>query len=257
MGQLPADLRRAFATTVALITTQDGRGPNVMAAEWTFNVSYDPFLIMVVLRPSRATHAAIAETREFGVSLCSEEQAALSHLAGNYTKDETDKLSSGLFETYPATQIRPPLVRGAVMNAECRLVGSFPVGDHTAFVGEVVAATWDPAKHPFVLHRGPRRIGERVRKGESVIVTATPMRASSGSDVRLAGEVASTAPEASAVAIEVRGPDGGAVAQFTAKTDPEGGYAVAWTVPPGAAPGTYSVIASVGIVAGQARLVID
>ena len=58
------------------------------------------------------------------------------------------------------------------------------------------------------------------------------------------------------VAVDVRDPEGGERGRLAATTDAEGSYAVAWRVPADAALGTYSVIASVGHVAGRARLVI-
>ncbi len=254
---IPPDAFRAFTTTVGLLTTSDGRGPNVMAAEWTFNVSYEPFLIMVVVRPHHATHGAIEATKEFGVSLCSEGQARQAHFAGSYSKDEMDKLSSEMFETYPATQIRAPLIKGAILNAECKLVGQFTVGDHTAFVGEVVAATWDPSKRPLVLHRGYRRISERIPKGEAVSVTATPMHATRGTTVFLAGELVAQSPAVGQeVVLDVRASDGNSGFRATATTDAEGFFEARWTVPADLAAGLHTVEATVGGVTGRARLVI-
>ena len=257
MDQVPADAHRAFTTTVGLITTHDGRGPNVMAAEWTFNVSYDPFLIMVVVRPVHATHEAIAASKEFGVSLCSEDQSRLASFAGHFSKDDTEKLSSELFETYPAKHIRAPLIQGALLNAECKLVDSFPVGDHTAFVGEVIAATWDPSKRPLVLHRGSRRLGDPIPRVESLSATATPMRASQRTEVTFAGQLTSASPLGDReVSVELRTLGGDVVARTTAKTNSEGYYDVRWRLPNDLAARTYTIVASVGDVVARARLVV-
>src|SRR5512136_2907530 len=116
------DAFRAFTTTCALITTDGPRGPNVMAAEWTFNVSYRPFLILVAIDPANATHDIILESKEFGVNLVSEDQTAAMAFAGHFSKAEVDKLSSERFETYPGQTIHAPMIRGALLNAECRLL---------------------------------------------------------------------------------------------------------------------------------------
>jgi len=257
MGAVPPDARRAFATTVGLITTGGPGGPNVMAAEWTYHVSYNPFLILVLVRSTHATHRAILEETEFGVSLCSEAMVRQANFAGSYSKHSMDKLSSELFELYPAQRIRAPLVRGAILNAECRLVATHEIGDHTAFVGEVVAATWDPEKRPLVLHRGYRGLGERIAKAESVSVTATPMTARAGTEVLVAGELTSAEGEDGRdVAIEIRGPEGDAVATLAATTDGDGYYAAPWTAPRGLAAGPYTAVATAGRAVGRGRLVI-
>ncbi len=257
MGEIPEDAYRAFTTTVGLITTHDDRGPNVIAAEWTYNVSFDPMLIMVVLGRSKATYQAIRTTKEFGVNLCAEDQTVQSTLAGHFTKKDTDKLSSELFETYPATQIKAPLIRGCLLNAECRLVDEFPVGDHVALVGEVVAATWDSSKKPLVLSRGYRRVSERIPTTETLSATVTPMGSSPGTQVSVAGEYRSKEDRGSrAVEVQILGPSGKAFGKAAGKTDRDGYYDIAWSVPKDAGPGTYAVIASVGSVEGRARLTV-
>jgi flavin reductase (DIM6/NTAB) family NADH-FMN oxidoreductase RutF len=174
MAPNPAeDLDRYFLTTVALITTHSSKGDNVMAAEWTFNVSYDPLLIAVVVAPRHATHAAIVESGEFGVSMASTEQFALTSFAGGFSRDEADKLSADAVKTRPGAVIQAKLVEGALAQLECKLVSQHKVGDHTMFIGEVVAGRGDEAKEPLVLYRGYRRLGEKVVRGHNLFVTAT------------------------------------------------------------------------------------
>ncbi len=111
-SRTPDEAYRLFTTSVALITTAGRRGPNVMAAEWTFNVSYEPFLISVHIAPDEATHEAIVETGEFGVNLVAEEQRVAMAFAGHFSRLDVDKLSSEAFETYPAKRIRAPMISG-------------------------------------------------------------------------------------------------------------------------------------------------
>ena len=117
---------RAFTTTCALLTTDGASGPNVMAAEWTFSVSYDSSLILLLVDPANQTHDMILESSEFGVNLVAENQVAAMAFAGHSSKADTDKLSSEVFETYPAARIRAPMIQGAVLNTECRLVAPYP-----------------------------------------------------------------------------------------------------------------------------------
>ena len=48
----------------------------------------------------------------------------------------------------PATQVKPPLVAGARACFECRVVDTCRTGDHTIFVGEVLASHMDEAAGP-------------------------------------------------------------------------------------------------------------
>src|SRR5690349_19731414 len=101
----PSDLDRFFLTTVALVTTRSSRGDNVMAAEWAFNVSYEPMLVAVSLGHHNVTHDAVAESKEFGVNLASQEQFALASFAGGFSRSEVDKMSSLAVKTRPGEAI--------------------------------------------------------------------------------------------------------------------------------------------------------
>lgn len=248
------DAYRAFTTTVALITTNGPKGPNVMAAEWTFHVSYDPFLISVHIDPENATHDEILAAGEFGVNLVSEAQVAAMAFAGHYSKADTDKLSSELFGTYPGKRIKSPMIKDALLNAECRLVQHFALGDHTAFIGEVVEFSVDDTKNPVVLHQGSRHLGPRIQRAPTIAVAATPMRAAPGGTVTVAGEF--TAPDRArkALHIELMPSDGGEPAMLESRTDEYGYFEATFSVPDTAHAGVYTVRARAGDVEGRARV---
>lgn len=251
------DLReafRSFTTTVALITTNGPRGPNIMAAEWTFNVSYRPFLIAVLIDPANVTHDEILAAKEFGVNLVTPDLVDAMGFAGHYSKADTDKLSSDLFPVYPASQIHAPMVEGCVLNAECRLVEHRTVGDHTLFVGEVVSARTDPTREPLVLHRGSHRLGPRIERRPRVIVSATPMIAAPGSPVLVQGELTGPDRAGKPVAARLLTQDGRDLGSAETTTDAAGGFRLSILVPAAAPGGEYTVLASSQGQDGRARL---
>jgi flavin reductase (DIM6/NTAB) family NADH-FMN oxidoreductase RutF len=133
---------RQFLTNVGLITTDGRCGPNVMTAEWTHHVSYSPSLIAINVRGDAAT---------------AEDQNILCSLGGRYTGKELDKIS--LFKEldiifYKAKSIKTLMIRGAAMNAECKLVKQEGLGDHIMFVGEVTEISADDNIKPLVYHNG-------------------------------------------------------------------------------------------------------
>lgn len=248
------DAYRAFTSTVALITTNGPKGPNVMAAEWTFNVSYDPFLISVHINPENVTHDEILAAGEFGVNLVSEAQVGAMAFAGHYSKGDTDKLSSELFETYPGKRIKSLMLKDALLNAECRLVQHFAIGDHTAFVGEVVEFSVDATKKPVVLHQGSRHLGPRIERTPTIGVAATPMRALPGGTVKVVGELVAPDRARKALHIELIAPDGGGRTVVESNTDEHGYFEATLSLPDTARDGVYTVRARAGDVEGRARV---
>ena len=146
-----------FITNVGLITTDGPFGPNVMACEWTHHISYQPGLIAVSLGNTKATVENIRISKEFGVNLCASDQSVLSSVAGGYTGSMYDKVSALKemgFEFYKAQRINSLMIKGAVLNIECKLYKEVTLGDHITFVGEVVEASNNPDKVPLAYHKG-------------------------------------------------------------------------------------------------------
>ena len=146
-----------FITNVGLITTDGPVGPNIMACEWTHHVSYSPGLIAVCIWPGKATHKNITATKEFGVSLAATDQSVMASVAGGSSGLETDKIKALKelgFKFYKAKKIKAPMVEGAAMNAECKLVKTLDIGSHTIFFGEVLEASVGKGKEPLALHKG-------------------------------------------------------------------------------------------------------
>src|SRR5712692_3233653 len=214
------DAARHLITSVALVTSQGKKGPNVMAAEWTFQVSYRPMRLIVLVARGDATHDNILENREFGVNFASDDQATLASLAGAYTGKEVNKLSSELFQTYPAKKIRPPMISGCFLNAECTISQAIDTGDHTMFLGDVVEVQFDGAKTPLLY--SPRRYWQR---GPSVqkkppIYTTYPL---SPENLRVDGRLQGVEKHPQTIAVTVRANNGGTLLKEMVETD-EYGY---------------------------------
>lgn len=145
-----------FITNVGLITSDGPHGPNVMAVEWTHHISYSPGLIAICLGFGKATLENIRKTKEFGVSITARDQNVLSSISGNYTGKEYDKISALKnlgFGFYKAKKIKAPMVEGAAMSAECKLVKEIVLGDHVMLIGKIVHATASE-KEPLAYYKG-------------------------------------------------------------------------------------------------------
>lgn len=132
-----------FVTTVGLITSNGPHGYDIMAAEWTHQISYVPPLIAVHVNPKHATYDNINFSNEFGINICSENQNILSSVSGGNSGRNVDKikvLKELGFSFYKADKINVFMVKDCAMNAECRLINKIVLGDHVMFIGEVVSA---------------------------------------------------------------------------------------------------------------------
>ena len=168
---------RQFLTNVGLITTDGPYGPNVMAAEWTHHISYSPSLIAANIRGHDATAQNISKSKEFGVNIAAENQNIICSIAGKYKGIHVDKISAlqeaGIAAFYNAKRINRevPMLVGAAMNAECKLVKQEEFGDHSMFVGEVVEISADENIRPLVYHNGRYwRLGEAIIKPQPDIL---------------------------------------------------------------------------------------
>ena len=159
---------RQFVTNVGLITSTGPQGPNIMAAAWTHQVSHAPGLIAVCVAHNGATAHNARETRQFGVNLASQEQAAVCSIASAHSGRDVDKLSALMelgWEFYPGRRIRSLMLKDAALNAECTLARTVELGDHLMLVGEVVEFTGEPGIRPLVYHdESYFELGRRVSK---------------------------------------------------------------------------------------------
>jgi flavin reductase (DIM6/NTAB) family NADH-FMN oxidoreductase RutF len=165
------NVHRYFATTVGLVTTRGRRhGSNVMATEWTMQISYDPMLIAIFVHDS-PTYWNIKESRVFGVNIASDSQAEQVNVAGGYSGAEIQKLAiPGLFRTYRAAKINVPMLRDCVLNAECKVRSIRKVGDHIMVVGQAVTAKFDDSKLPLVYTRGNyRKLTGKIESGRRTV----------------------------------------------------------------------------------------
>jgi flavin reductase (DIM6/NTAB) family NADH-FMN oxidoreductase RutF len=154
-----------FAESVTVVTVSKDGKPNAMTAAWAVPVSHRPPLVVVHIAPQRYTHDIIMETKEFGLCVLAEDQMESSQHAGTVSGRKVDKFGGDTLKVRASTVIEAPVLEGCAMTMECRLEKAISMGDHTIFVGRVVAMQRDMEKKPLLLHRGAYyKLGESVGK---------------------------------------------------------------------------------------------
>jgi len=150
-----ASLRKYPEWIVLIVTADDDGTINVMPAGWSMFASHDPPLYAVSVAPSRHTHRMLRAGGEFTVAFPGPDLAAAVRYCGTHSGCDVDKVCGAGLGVRSARRIGPPLLEGAVANLECRLVSEHDAGDHTIFVGEVVAAHVDDQVQGRLLNFGP------------------------------------------------------------------------------------------------------
>ena len=134
---------------------QDGQ-VNVMPVGWSMIASGSPLLYAVAINSGHHTTRLIRETREFVVAAPAASMGPAALYCGTHSGRDGDKVGPSGFELAPAASVRVPLIKGAVYNLECVLHSAVETGDHTLFVGEVVAAHVDEDAGQRLVNFGDR-----------------------------------------------------------------------------------------------------
>lgn len=146
--------QQLFMTGISLITSNGPNGQNVMAAEWTMQISYKPMLIAVFIHEGSNTLENIKKTKQFGVNVASEKQSTLVSIAGGYSRKEIDKLNiHNSFQVLESKKTEIPLIADCLINAKCKLFTIRKIGDHAMVVGRIISIRYDETKKPLVYHR--------------------------------------------------------------------------------------------------------
>jgi len=135
------DARRLLGGGPVVLVTTSWRGnPNVMPAVFVTPLSIDPPLIGVAVHPARHTHDMIKFSEEFALNIPT--RALLHHVqyAGSVSGVELNKMELMRLPSFAARKVDAPLLEGCAGWIECGVHDAYTIGDHTLFVGKVVAA---------------------------------------------------------------------------------------------------------------------
>ena len=127
----------ALVHGVYVVTTRMGNRVNGMTASWVSQVSLSPLLLMASIAPPRYSHDLIKESGIFAVNVLTREQIDLGKRFGFQSGRRVDKFA-GL--EYITAATGSPILPQAYAFFDVKLVNTFPAGDHTLFVGEVLEA---------------------------------------------------------------------------------------------------------------------
>jgi len=130
-----------------LVTSLDKEGkPNALGVSWVTRTSFKPVLMLISIDHSRYSHEGIDFHKEFVINYPCEDQIKGAWICGTKSGRKIDKIKKAGLELIESSVVKVPTIKGATVAFECKVVDQFETGDHTVFVGKVVAARGDPEK---------------------------------------------------------------------------------------------------------------
>ncbi|MGQ9468263.1 MAG: flavin reductase family protein [Nitrososphaerales archaeon] len=133
--------RLMYPRPMVMITCISSSGkPNIIPVAWTMPTSFDPPMVAVSIALTRYSHKLIEETREFVINIPTKELVKHIDYLGSVSGRDVNKFKASKLTPLPAKKVKPPLIGECVAHIECELASKLDTGDHTIFVGKVVAA---------------------------------------------------------------------------------------------------------------------
>jgi len=131
-------LMARFATGVAVVAARHGPLLAGMTANAIASISIDPPILMASIARKAETHVAMVGSHAFAVSVLADDQQGLAECFALPTT--ATKLTRFCDADWHEAETGSPILEGALAYFDCRLMERHAGGDHTIFLGEIVAA---------------------------------------------------------------------------------------------------------------------
>ncbi|MFH9472153.1 flavin reductase family protein [Streptomyces clavifer] len=138
----PVPLREVmslFATGVTVLSV-GGEDIHGMTANAFTSVSLDPPSVLCCVAHSAVMYKAITSAGHFGVSIMEAGQEGLARFFADKKRPLGPSQFTGV-DWVPGTRTGAPLLSGSLAWLECELSAAHDIGDHTVFIGDVVASS--------------------------------------------------------------------------------------------------------------------
>lgn len=152
-GQQFRDALASWPSGVTIVTTMHNGQRKGITVSSSSSLSLEPPQILVCIAKDLLTHEMILGSRIFAVNVLTDGQAYLGMVFAGLIPEVEDRFTSG---TWEAAVTGSPTLVDAMTWLDCKVAHAYDGGDHTIFVGEVVAVgtslTLDAQKLPLLYH---------------------------------------------------------------------------------------------------------
>jgi flavin reductase (DIM6/NTAB) family NADH-FMN oxidoreductase RutF len=148
------------------VLTAESKDGRVAAAtvNWVTQTSFEPPLVVVGVKAGSGAHGIIQEARSFALNVLGKEQQETAYAFFKSVERDGNTIGG---EAFRSGSTGAPVFESCPAYVECELVETVEIGDHSIFVGEVVAAgvVKAPEGRPDDVTLTLRDLGEKVFYG--------------------------------------------------------------------------------------------
>jgi flavin reductase (DIM6/NTAB) family NADH-FMN oxidoreductase RutF len=152
MTQLSEQLRQAmrqWATGVTIVSASHAGQRHGMTVSSFTSVSLEPPMVLVSLEQSTHTHRMIQVASYFGITILTRDMQEISDRFAGRMPDNLDRFAG--LETFTLSTGSPLLASGLAW-FDCRVVATYPAGNHTVFIGMVEAVKTGQDSAPLLYY---------------------------------------------------------------------------------------------------------
>lgn len=129
-----------FSGFPVVLGTVSGAKDNIITLAMCHVFSFKPPYIAVGIAPKRFSHALFKKSKDFAVNIPDKTLLKQTEICGSKSGRKVDKFEASGLTRLKAEKISAPLIAECPVNIECVKVKEVDAGDHTWFIGEIVAA---------------------------------------------------------------------------------------------------------------------
>ena len=118
-----------------------------MTASWVSQVSERPPYVAVAVRDDRYTHDVVLDSSTFALSVLRDDQVDVATHFAETSGEYHDKLYGIPYGQSPNGS---PILLDCLAYLDCRVLDTARAGDHTVFIGEVIAGESYRSDYPLL-----------------------------------------------------------------------------------------------------------
>ncbi len=155
-GQVaPGPLRTVlghFATGVTVLAAGSD-APEGMTANSFTSVSLSPPLVLVCVKRSAAIHQTVLDSGSFAVSVLAGSQEDVARYFADHSRPR-GRREFDVVGWSPAPNTGAPVIHGSLAWIECDLAATYDGGDHSIFLGAVLASGHEATRDALLFYGG-------------------------------------------------------------------------------------------------------
>jgi len=143
-----------------VLCTVSGEKDNIITLATCHMFSFRPPLVGIGVNPKRYSHELLKASKDFALNIPDRNLLKATEICGLKSGRRVDKFQAAGLTKEKAEKISAPLLAECPVNIECVKVNEVDAGDHTWFIGEIVAARKNEHYDPkdSILYWGKYRV---------------------------------------------------------------------------------------------------